>query len=162
MVSNLAKVAVGGPQVPWATLYGYGVSSFEYLHASGGEINGPLLYLGRPLMVSATSNILACNIVTGTFTLNLQTAVPTDITFIITPFTGSSSNAAVSIAQFTPGAGASNWGAASMIVHEVLAADPAFNNQSTVKVRFQNNGNFAANLGSNAKITLMCMTPKAP
>lgn len=118
------------------------------------RVDGKITNDGRGIMLSNSSTTFRSGFSLGTFTLSLNAGQFADVTFIITPFTGTNSNVRVMIAQFSPGTGATNWGSVNMVPHSPLDSDPANSNLSTIKVRFTNTSGSIAVLGSNAVLHL--------
>lgn len=118
------------------------------------RVDGKITNEGRGIMLSNSGTTFRSGFSLGTFTLSLNAGQFADVTFAITPFTGTNSNVRVMIAQFSPGTGAINWGSVNMVTHSPLDSDPANSNLSTIKVRFTNTSGSIAVLGTNAVLHL--------
>jgi hypothetical protein len=117
-------------------------------------ITGKLTNEGKAIMLSNSSTTLRSGFTSGSFNLSLNAGSSVDVTFIVIPFTGSNNNIRVMISQVAPGSGASNYGGVVYTAHDPLASDPAYSNQSTVKIRMQNVSSSTANLGTGAILYL--------
>jgi len=132
-----------------------GIINGDLIVDGTSTLSGKITNQGKGIMLSNSTTTLRTGFTQGTFTLSLPAGNFVDLTFGITPFTGDNDNVRVMIAQLTPGTGASLWGSIVISAHSALAADPAYQNQSTCKVRFHNAGSSTANLGTNATLYLM-------
>jgi hypothetical protein len=119
------------------------------------NISGKLTNEGKGIVLSNSSTTLRMGFVAGTFSIALVPGTSTDILFVIPTFSGNNSNVRVSVSQFQPGAGASNWAGVVMTPHSIDASDASQGNASTVKVRFYNSSSSNANLGSNSVLYLL-------
>lgn len=111
-------------------------------------IGGTASVGGRGIVRSNSSTNLRMGFTSGGYSITLPEGVSFDVTFNITPFTGSNTNVRVSICQFVPNAGSNDtWGRITMTAHSVDAP----NNQC--KVRFYNGSTATATM--NGTLHLM-------
>ncbi len=118
------------------------------------RIDGKITNEGKGIMLSNSSTTLRSGFTSCSFSLTLAAGSYADVTFYVTPFTGSNANIRVMVGQFAPGSGASNYGGVLFTAHDPLDTDPNYNNGSTIKIRMQNVSSSSANLGSNAVLYL--------
>lgn len=143
---------------------GYSPTSSYRLKVNGNgyfattlNVGGKLTNEGKGIMLSNSTTTLRSGFTSGTFTLSLSAGASVDVTFYVTSFSGGNSNIRVMVGQLYPGSGASNYGGVLYTPHDVLAHDPNYGNQSTVKIRMQNVSSSTANLGTNAILYLYCV-----